>query len=526
MNHGNLPSMVSPGARSISLLALFVLACGHDGATTPVASPRPAGLLAYVASGCEIGESMVRAHYELRLQRGDKVLPPIVRGATDLPRNTPLPPDTGLIGGNNLDDACEIARRARTGPSHVVVFPIQYLAVSPDSRRVAFQFDTFSGLWGDGPLGEGDGIYLYEVASGQITRLTDPSCIPPFDGFRAVRQAGFEFSPDGNRLVFVDRVICDRPDNWVVKTVDVRTAEVSPLTRLDPHPPTPLGGAGTCCARFVDNDTVSFLSTSASDPATDSQLSLFRQRLDESVPTLVAIEVSTGLARAVSIPDTFLITSGRPITVSLENPLPPFNPDPGYSCPFFEQLFGTSPQFSFSNEIIAVNDDRFLQLTDLGSPWTTNGLVSNDGLRVYFTSDAGLENPSHGCQLFTVDTLATPGSLRPLTKFGNDTSSAIEISGNRCAPGSPTSEDIPGCGGCGVGNISEDTATGSILFYSNCTESGEPTVGEIYAIGALGGEIQRMSKTSGVTANGIEVAGPYAYATLRRPIETSVLAAQ
>ena len=129
----------------------------------------------------------------------------------------------------------------------------------------------------------------------------------------------------------------------------------------------------------------------------------------------------------------------------------------------------------------------------------------SDGTHVSFISSADPlgTNPTHGCQVFSIDALGT--DLRQLTHLGASSAEGCNCQ-MVCAPGS-----------CGIGSNSEvDRGTGSIVFTSSCDPfSANPYGDQVFAVRPDGTGLRQLTFARGLREGvdgslAVELPGPLA----------------
>lgn len=531
-----------------SVLLVALAGCGDDdggGAATPDPNEPAAlgGTLAYVVSECRVEADQVLYRWDLRIQQGkgepvtvvEYVAPPLApeaRVGADLPLTFPVTASSG----------CVLRGTTRNGSGNVILGPFQLIAVSPDGSRVAFELteDFFGGSFDAclsqscSPSGiltpEEEGIFIVRSDGSGLRRLGRASSVPSFNtNFTIGSFAGFRFSPDGRLLTFVDQG--PGPDGesalqlWIQ---DVRSGARTQLTHLPPSRPSPpIGTSGTCCARFVDNDTIRFESNAIIDEPRDGTDSCVRTVTGSREPDargVFTIKTSgNDLCEVFSPPipseapqliETYVIAGDQPDVTALFLTGAPERP---ITCPsslaVFPDLLSELAKNSRA-EVFYSDGVNLLQLTNFRRQLTggvSGTVLSEDGATVFFNTAANPfgTNPSENCQLFSIS--VTGSDLRQLTNF-----SEVELSTSDCLGGPP------GCG-CYVGEFYQDPITDTVLFWSSCDPpmGTNPNGGQIFAIRPDGSGLRQLTNARGAVTEPdgtfvAELVGPYAYSS-RRP---------
>ena len=232
------------------------------------------GTLAYVTFECRVEPGGLRQdRYELRVQQGDRE--PVTVAAYETEWDAAR---AGAVLGGTLGNLCRELGLGRIGTGLTTTgAPFHLVAVSPDGSRVAFELteqffveiiEQF--VPGPPPLDqlapEEEGIFVVGADGSGLRRLGPASSVPAFNSvpLRTTIYPGFKFSPDGRRLVFVDRGPGrDGREALQLWTLDVDTGRRSQVTHLPPvgFPGPESNAPDTCCPRFVDDENIEFLST-------------------------------------------------------------------------------------------------------------------------------------------------------------------------------------------------------------------------------------------------------------------------
>ncbi len=462
---------------------VLLAACGGGGAGAPGPPAGPAllrGTVAYVATECvDTLNSGATAHQQLRVIRGESE----PRAIMDLP----------TLGADTPTGACTLLGLARFGPFFIAAGAFQRLAVSPDGSNVVFEVTDGVSQLPLTPLPpEQQGIFVMRADGSGVRRLGPASREATF---RIVAQEtvrinvfpGFEFSPDGETVAFTD--IGPGPgggETVQIFTLDLVTGARVQLTRLPPAPPTDPLFPPTCCAGFVDDETVAFLSVA--DPEglnPDGAGTIFTVKTNGSGLKKLPVPI---VVPGSQIVPTFSITGPRPNAALFFLPGEPVN-NPGTRGGIVE--------------VFAVEGDDLLQLTNFHRSDTSTPLLSPDRQRIFFVASADPfgTNPTTNCQIFSVDRIGA--DLRQLTSFSQDGTSE-----NGCFFGPPP--------GCAVAFLGQDAQTHTLVTYSSCDPFGSNPYGsQIFAIRPDGSGLRQLTRLRGVVVAEdsitVELPGPFAF---------------
>ena len=402
-----------------------------------------------------------------------------------------------------ISGICPVFGIGRFGFGSVAAGAFQRLGVSPDGGQVVFEVTTaFSLLHIDLPP-ETTGIFSVSADGSGLRRLGPPSRTPSFSflsgDIASVRNNDpfFAFSPDGRSVVFTDLGPGpDGTDAIQIFRLDLDTGERRQLTGLPQaaSPPAFEGAPGTCCPRFLNDDTIAFATTADADGLNPgggvANLIVSRsgggplRRLD--VPTAAGLEVLPvpGLSGLPELGAAVFVLPSTPV-----NAFPP-----------------RAPAFPGFPEVFTARGGEFLRLTDYHRVDTLDPLPSADGKEVFFvaSADPAGSNPTHNCQVFSAP--IGGGIARQITAFAEGDSQ----SRNGCIFDAPP--------GCSVLYLSQDTATDALVFYSSCDPFGtNPNGGQIFSMRPDGGELRQVTAARGgygTEDDGtvrVELPGPFAY---------------
>jgi len=464
------------------VLALTVSAC--DGNDAPSSPPSESiRTLAYVVTDCvETGVDQSPVGVQRLLVQQGEAEPVTVASFPIMGPPSPF----GLCAAFGVE---------RFGPQSVVLGVFQRLAVSPDASMVVFEVTDDLALCNPDvcfrppPLPpESKGIFIVGADGVGARRLGPPSQVPVFFTGPSILLTlpSLDISPNGQLATLTDLGVgSDAIERTQILTLDLTSGARRQLTRLPDAPETDPDFPATCCPGFFDDQTVSFASTADTDGQNpDNDLAFFTVDIDGrdtiKVPSLV--ELPDG-----AIDPTFTISKGRPSATI-----------------FFlgEAQEGPPGQIQ---EVLLIEGENLLQLTNLGRSDTTNPVLSNDGLQVFFVASADPlgTNPTNNCQVFSIDTTGT--NLRQLTNFSEVGASEV---GCLFAPADS---------GCAIGIDAQDTVTGTLILYSNCDPFGtNPDGGQIFTMQPDGGGLRQLTDAAGlVVEEGLvaaELPGPTASA--------------
>lgn len=477
---------MQPLSSTCSAALLLLVACGGSSGGEPAnpAGPAPFDTVAYVVTECRVEPDTVTVRQELRIQRGESE--PHVAAALD---TGPLDPSlqvyfpSSIVPPRRVDlaTACRQLGQLRLGSHSVFFFYLQDVAVSPDGNTVVFEVsDNFSPLPAGLLPAASEGVFVVNADGSGLRRIADARTAPSFVLEAAVNVRAFAFSPDGRRIVTVDDG--PGPNGEVapqVVVIDVRDGSRHTLTQLPLGPPAERFPP-TCCATFVDAQTVAFASNSNPAGMNPQQaFILFTVGTDGS--GLSMVDPLLDLPGTVS--PLFAVTGARAGAVILE---------------IANGNGGVSPEVFFFDE-----RSNILQLTNFGRPDTLSVLLDRGGETIYFpaSADPGGANPTNNCQIFAVPTIG--GAARQLTDFGDGADSFF---GCLFSP-------LPGCA---VGSIFQDRVHGTLVYHSSCDPLGENPFGnQIFAMRTDGSGLRQITATRGSVSNGdvavVELPGPFGY---------------
>jgi len=458
---------------------------------------KPAAIrtLAYDAVACEVDARGFTVPgtvgQALRVRRGDRE--PITVWET--PPGEPIPDPAGL---------CRQYGESRLGPAVVTVGGVERLGVSPDGSGVVFEVTNETAVLNYGRGGYEEGMFFVRADGRGLRRLGPASRDPSFRTnpdpshrfiFTVALATPIPFSPNGRRIAFTDRV--DPLDKKTVQifVLDLATGKPTQVTHL-PSEPQPDGSFLTAYPSFIDDETVIFYTSTNPDGLNPKHFFTgFAVPIDGSnklkpLPVLNPVAAPGGRV----IPK-FGVTQLPIGLLTLSMPGTPVNDDPGSNDPI--------------SEVFSFDGKNLLQLTIFGRVETSAALLSVTRTRAFFRASAdplGM-NSSGNCQMFSIDTLGDPRTLRQLTDFN---------------PGSPAFQPAcwnyvpPGCGVAGY-LLVQDPATKAVVFDSSCDPFGtSPNGSQVFAMRPDGSGLRQLTDASGFTTNPdgsirVELPGPFAY---------------
>jgi len=468
------------------LLGPAVGGCGGDGGGAP-----PSGsirTLAYVITDCHetaAGESPIGMQ-RLLVQRGDDAPIPIA----EFPILGP-PAPFGTCAALGLD---------RLGPESVAAGVFQRLAVSPDATTVIFEVTDDLALCNDEicvrppPLPPASrGIFRVAADGTELRRLAPPSRVPTFfEGANVTLiLPSLAISANGQLATLTD--LGPGPDaieRTQIFTLGLDSGAERQITSLPDAPLTDPDFPATCCPGFFDNRTATFASTADPDGTNPTnQLSFFSVGTDGS--DLMRF-TSTVVLPDAEISPIFTIREGVPSVTVFILPEDAQEGPPGRIT-----------------EVLLIDGENALQLTNFGRTDTGNPILSNDGLQVFFVASADPlgTNPTQNCQVFSID--PTGANLRQLTQFGE-----VEHS-------------IAGCEfgeiglGCAIMINAQDPVTGTLLLYSSCDPLGtNPNGGQLFTMRPDGTDLRQLTDARGLVIEpgnvSSELPGPFAYSAFEQ----------
>jgi WD40-like Beta Propeller Repeat len=450
--------------------------------------------LAYVVHECRTdAQGFTTGGHALRVRHGD--CDPVTVYERGLP--PPAPPDGEVVvGGVDYGTGiCRVYGEYRWGAVGLLSGGIERLGVRPDGSAVVFEVTDDTALFPPTiPLPPDQaGIYVVRADGSGRRRLGPASSRVALQLLNNYidEDMYFAFSPDGRTIVYTDLGPDAAGEDTVqVVTLDVTTGRRAQLTRLPAgaiaHPP---GLSPTCCARFLDAETIGFASyanPSGLNPGGDF-LAFTINRDGTGLRAVPAPVVAPGGA----VVPVFGIGGPGPHSevLSLRMPYPSTNhpSDP-------------------AEEVFLREGRNLTQLTNFGLSETVGLFLTVDRRRVIFSASADPlgANSKSNCQLFSIDTVGA--HLRQLTHF---VQGEVSPTGH-CITGSPP--------GCSIPSAVRDRRTGTIVFESSCDPFGtNPYGSQLFAMRPDGSGLRALTDTRGlaVEADGsvmVELPGPFDYA--------------
>jgi hypothetical protein len=300
----------------------------------------------------------------------------------------------------------------------------------------------------------------------------------------------FSFSPDGRTIVYTD--LDAAGDNTVqVVTLDVVTGRRTQLTRLPPgvHKVSPMLPP-TCCARFLDAETITFTSyTNPNGLNPRSDFLAFTVNRD-----------GTGLWAA---PDPIVAPGGAVVPVFGVGGPGPKSDVLSLRMPYPSTNLPPLP----AQEVFLREGRTLTQLTNFGLAETVGLFLTVDRRRVIFSASADPfgTNSKYGCQLFSIDTVGA--HLRQLTHFRSPGPNPIGHGG--CPGGGPVTYSI---------FAAVRDRKGTIVFESSADPFGTNPYGiQLFVMRPDGSGLRALTDMPGsaVEPDGsvtVELPGPFDYA--------------
>jgi len=472
--------MSERGAMACTVLLLLAASASGVFAASPCPATKPTKArfrtVAWVNTTCRTDANGLVGHQELYVQRGDRT--PVIVSQ----RATGPAPDPGL---------CRLYGTLRNGPQSVLAGTYTRLAVSPDGTRVAFELnDTFSILDAERLPDDQKGLYLARADGSDVVRLAPATAVSVFQLVPSGVDFGnnLRFSPDGRHLVYTD--LGPATDGtienqlWSLRIADGRRLQLTRLAGLpDADEPLRLEYQFD----FSDPTTIGFYTFDFARNVGAPRQEFYSVSIDGKKLR----KLSPILGPAGQVIAQFALTGRRPAVQGL-----------------FVDGTAENPMLSIRRprELFVAFGGNVLQLTHFNRVDVGNlpSAVSRNGERVFFSASADPFgcNPTHNCQVFSIDTLGR--RLRQLTGF---------VEGDR-------SED--GCfftpsPGCSVTIVAQDRATGTLIVDSSCDSLGtNPSANQLFALHPDGSGLRQITHARGVVTDTpdvveVELPGPFAY---------------
>ena len=440
--------------------------------------------IATVINECRARGGMWTARQRLEIRRGD--CPPVT--VITVEANEPA-----VDGG-----ACTIYGQFPQGAAAMSVGALEGVAVSRDGNTVVFQVtDDFIGrLAVPSPgftLAE-EGIFVVRSDGSDLHRIADQSREPPFavrpspdlglGPISIVNWNGFDFSPDGKAIVFVDRGRgSDGSEAPQLFTLDPVTGARRQLTTFTASSV----GAGEANSLdiqglFLDDRRIGAF---VFDPVEGPRIfTIARDGTD-----IRFFEDPSPIPGAVVVPDFALIGVASAV----------------FSLAFPDRVTD-QPRRGLIREIFVRNGEKTLQLTNYGRSDTSFPTRLRGGRQVVFRASADPigRNRQHVSQLFRIDQLG--GHVRQLTRFGPSATGLTDCTGTpmaRCR----LLINVP---------TKQDPLTRTLLFDSSCDPLGlGAATQQLYAVRPNGTGLRQLTNYRGLTcedgAVSVELPGPIAY---------------
>jgi hypothetical protein len=454
--------------------------------------------LAYVVHECQTDAQGGTRRQTLKVRHGD--CDPVTVYERDYPR-TPPPAGGGVvIGGTTYGpNLCRAHGESRWSTAGLLAGGIERLGVRPDGSAVVFEVTDETALIH--PAGrlppDQEGIYVVRVDGSAPPRRVGPASRRPsltlgVNGYFD-EDIYYSFSPDGHTIVYTDL----GPDaageeTAQVVTLDVTTGMRTQLTHLPPgvHKVSP-GLLPTCCARFLDAETITFTSytnPSGMNPGGDF-LAFIINRDGAGLRAAPAPIAGPGSA----VVPVFGVGGPGPKSdvLSLRLPYP-----------------STDSPSAPAQEVFLREGRNLTQLTRFGLAATVGLFLTVDRRQVIFSAGADPlgTNSKKNCQLFSVDTVGA--HFRQLTHF--DRGEPAPGPRGDCLVGPPP--------GCDIHAAVRDQKTGTIVFESSCDPFGtNPYGSQLFAMRPDGSGLRALTDSRGLVVEPdgsvtVELPGPFDYA--------------
>jgi hypothetical protein len=449
-----------------------------------------------VLTECRSDARGIVARQRLIIRRGN--CDPVTVPGTDSGEVGPLKDPLEIIPDLSL---CQVWAAFRIGEGSAVSGTFQRIGVTADGSGVVFEV---SNALPEYPLysvpPEKEGFWFVRADGTGLRRLHEPSRVPFFRALQTfpfvtgeIRPIGF--SPDGRRIVFLDRGPGpDGQEAVQIVTSTLANGRRMQLTHLPDAKSTSPSIPDTGLPRFVSNRAITFLTHADPDGSNPGH-----------EPRYFEVRTRSGRLRPVAVPrptrgeihPTFTISGGGTILIELAFPGVPEN----------------APDIL---EVGALSGQDLLQLTRFGRADTQGGFLTPDGQRAFFfaSADPFGDNPSENCQVFSINRHGR--GLRQVTHFRHTDKSDIGCG------------SLPAGDGCFFTLAFLDPVTQAVVFSTTCDpfctrKHGEAPCdlgGNIFAMRPDGTGLRQLTHASTVTPiDGgvrVELPGPWAYSGIGR----------
>jgi len=451
-----LEMKLTPICGRLTLVGLLstLAACGDGGGGGSSASD--AGTIAYVETFCREVAGAATMRQELRIYHGGETVTAMSVG--------PLGPFTSY-------GVCGRMARERAGV-RPMAGAFQRLGVIPGGSGVVFEVtDEYSNVGRDLLPVSQRGMYYVRANGrglrrlGPVSRVPSAVFIPPDYTWQTGQ---FNFDPSGRRFTYPDLgpddAGAEAPQVFVQR---IATGERRQLTRL-PRVAESGGPPDIIAPRFLDARTILF-----------KRFASLPDRIHTLTLDTEALQLSD--VRTVALPGGRLIPIFQivgewwePTSVTL----------PG-------EAVNSRPPFTSIVEVFVTDGANVLQLTDFGRVDTSAEFFSPRDQRVYFTASADPlgGNPSHDCQIFSIDPLTR--EMRQVTFFHEDGDHVAACFGGR-QPNGCTHIFPPGAPSV------QEPVTGTIYLASQCDPLGlNPNGRNLFAIQPDGTGLRQLTSARG-----------------------------